>query len=73
MFLFRTKAEPESDYGDDMISCSQIVYNYNTEKPQKVLNEYFIFVFFELGSLNDIVKNKYFQVWSSLDVNVLHL
>ncbi|XP_039939050.1 probable helicase senataxin [Hirundo rustica] len=31
----RTKAEPESDYGDDMISCSQIVYNYNTEKPQK--------------------------------------
>ncbi|XP_068067287.1 probable helicase senataxin isoform X2 [Anomalospiza imberbis] len=31
----RTKVEPESDYGDDMISCSQIVYNYNTEKPQK--------------------------------------
>ncbi|NWY96875.1 SETX helicase, partial [Loxia curvirostra] len=31
----RTKAEPESDYGDDMMSCSQIVYNYNTEKPQK--------------------------------------
>ncbi|XP_072792889.1 probable helicase senataxin isoform X2 [Taeniopygia guttata] len=31
----RTKAEPESDYGDEMISCSQIVYNYNTEKPQK--------------------------------------
>ncbi|NWS36771.1 SETX helicase, partial [Polioptila caerulea] len=31
----RTKPEPESDYGDDMISCSQIVYNYNTEKPQK--------------------------------------
>ncbi|NXO86589.1 SETX helicase, partial [Sitta europaea] len=31
----RTKSEPESDYGDDMISCSQIVYNYNTEKPQK--------------------------------------
>ncbi|NXS38520.1 SETX helicase, partial [Pomatostomus ruficeps] len=31
----RTKTEPESDYGDDMISCSQIVYNYNTEKPQK--------------------------------------
>ncbi|NXB80628.1 SETX helicase, partial [Donacobius atricapilla] len=31
----RTKSEPESDYGDEMISCSQIVYNYNTEKPQK--------------------------------------
>ncbi|NWI38520.1 SETX helicase, partial [Picathartes gymnocephalus] len=31
----RTKSEPESDYGDDMISCSQIVYNFNTEKPQK--------------------------------------
>ncbi|NWV10108.1 SETX helicase, partial [Ptilonorhynchus violaceus] len=31
----RTKTEPESDYGDDMMSCSQIVYNYNTEKPQK--------------------------------------
>ncbi|NWV39043.1 SETX helicase, partial [Grantiella picta] len=31
----RTKSEPESDYGDDMMSCSQIVYNYNTEKPQK--------------------------------------
>ncbi|XP_066419114.1 probable helicase senataxin [Molothrus aeneus] len=33
--FMRTKAEPESDYGDDMMSCSQIVYNYNTEKPQK--------------------------------------
>ncbi|NXX74341.1 SETX helicase, partial [Urocolius indicus] len=31
----RTKSEPESDYDDDMITCSQIVYNYNTEKPQK--------------------------------------
>ncbi|NWV22692.1 SETX helicase, partial [Origma solitaria] len=31
----RTKSEPESDYGDEMISCSQIVYNYNTEKAQK--------------------------------------
>ncbi|NWH81927.1 SETX helicase, partial [Piaya cayana] len=33
----RTKSEPESDYGDndDMISCSQMVYNYNTEKSQK--------------------------------------
>lgn len=62
MFLFRTKSEPESDYGDDMMSCSQIVYNYNTEKPQKVLNQYFIFLFFELVSLNDIVKNKHFQV-----------
>ncbi|XP_063209018.1 probable helicase senataxin isoform X2 [Chroicocephalus ridibundus] len=31
----RTKSEPESDYGDDMVTCSQIVYNYNTEKPQK--------------------------------------
>ncbi|XP_071622724.1 probable helicase senataxin isoform X2 [Heliangelus exortis] len=31
----RTKSEPESDYNDDMITCSQIVYNYNTEKLQK--------------------------------------
>ncbi|NXG74849.1 SETX helicase, partial [Baryphthengus martii] len=31
----RTKLEPESDHDDDMITCSQIVYNYNTEKPQK--------------------------------------
>ncbi|KFQ99325.1 putative helicase senataxin, partial [Opisthocomus hoazin] len=31
----RTKSEPESDYNDDMATCSQIVYNYNTEKPQK--------------------------------------
>ncbi|NXM25845.1 SETX helicase, partial [Oxyruncus cristatus] len=33
--FMRTKSEPESDCGDDMITCSQIVYNYNTEKPQK--------------------------------------
>ncbi|KFQ28211.1 putative helicase senataxin, partial [Merops nubicus] len=31
----RTKSEPESDHDDDMMTCSQIVYNYNTEKPQK--------------------------------------
>ncbi|NWH60648.1 SETX helicase, partial [Geococcyx californianus] len=32
----RTKSEPESDYGDDdMVTCSQMVYNYNTEKTQK--------------------------------------
>uniref|UniRef100_A0A8D0EZ54 Senataxin n=1 Tax=Strix occidentalis caurina TaxID=311401 RepID=A0A8D0EZ54_STROC len=31
----RTKSEPESDYDDDMVTCSQMVYNYNTEKPQK--------------------------------------
>uniref|UniRef100_A0ACB8F085 Uncharacterized protein n=1 Tax=Sphaerodactylus townsendi TaxID=933632 RepID=A0ACB8F085_9SAUR len=31
----RTKTEPFSDYGDDMITSSQIVYNYCTEKPQK--------------------------------------
>ncbi|XP_005146389.2 probable helicase senataxin [Melopsittacus undulatus] len=31
----RTKIEPESDYNDDMVTCSQIVYSYNTEKPQK--------------------------------------
>ncbi|XP_061332801.1 probable helicase senataxin [Pezoporus flaviventris] len=29
------KTEPESDYNDDMVTCSQIVYSYNTEKPQK--------------------------------------
>ncbi|NXA34857.1 SETX helicase, partial [Eudromia elegans] len=31
----RTKCEPQSDCDDEMITCSQIVYNYNTEKPQK--------------------------------------
>ncbi|KAI6076016.1 putative helicase senataxin isoform X1 [Aix galericulata] len=31
----RTKSEPEPDYDDEMVTCSQIVYNYNTEKPQK--------------------------------------
>ncbi|XP_009959633.1 PREDICTED: probable helicase senataxin [Leptosomus discolor] len=31
----RTKSEPESDHSDDIVTCSQIVYNYNTEKPQK--------------------------------------
>ncbi|NWU65062.1 SETX helicase, partial [Pterocles burchelli] len=31
----RTKSEPESDYNDDMVTCSQIVYNYNPERPQK--------------------------------------
>ncbi|XP_062446695.1 probable helicase senataxin isoform X2 [Rhea pennata] len=31
----RTKSEPESDCDDEMVTCSQIVYNYNTEKPQK--------------------------------------
>lgn len=30
----RAKAEPES-YLDDMVSCSQIVYNYNPEKTKK--------------------------------------
>uniref|UniRef100_A0A8C7E6K0 Senataxin n=1 Tax=Naja naja TaxID=35670 RepID=A0A8C7E6K0_NAJNA len=29
-----TKSEPPSDYGDE-ITCSQIVYNYNPERPQK--------------------------------------
>lgn len=48
VFFFRTKTEPESDYDDDMVTCSQIVYSYNTEKPQKVLNQYFISLFFEL-------------------------
>ncbi|XP_066466707.1 probable helicase senataxin isoform X2 [Tiliqua scincoides] len=30
-----TKSEPVSNYGDDMMTCSQIVYDYQTEKPQK--------------------------------------
>lgn len=30
----RTKSEPES-YMDDMVTCSQIVYNYNPEKAKK--------------------------------------
>ncbi|XP_060540569.1 probable helicase senataxin isoform X1 [Pantherophis guttatus] len=31
----RTKSEPPSDYGDGTITCSQIVYNYNPERPHK--------------------------------------
>ncbi|KAJ7308007.1 hypothetical protein JRQ81_008507 [Phrynocephalus forsythii] len=31
----RTKAEPLSDYGDEMITCSQIVYNCHLERPNK--------------------------------------
>ncbi|XP_060107571.1 probable helicase senataxin [Heteronotia binoei] len=31
----RTKTEPFSDYGDEMMTSSQMVYNYHTEKPQK--------------------------------------
>ncbi|XP_013926359.1 PREDICTED: probable helicase senataxin, partial [Thamnophis sirtalis] len=31
----RTKSEPPSDYEDVAITCSQIVYNYNPERPQK--------------------------------------
>ncbi|CAM4646874.1 unnamed protein product [Lepidochelys olivacea] len=31
----RTKSEPESNYEEEMVTCSQIVYNYNTEKPKK--------------------------------------
>ncbi|XP_053137640.1 probable helicase senataxin isoform X2 [Hemicordylus capensis] len=31
----RTKSEPLSDYGDEMSSCSQLVYKYHTDKPKK--------------------------------------
>ncbi|XP_078502302.1 putative helicase senataxin [Lissotriton helveticus] len=31
----RTKIEPDSDYGDDQVTCSQMVYDFNTEKPKK--------------------------------------
>ncbi|KFV64120.1 putative helicase senataxin, partial [Dryobates pubescens] len=31
----RMKSEPEPAEDEEMITCSQIVYNYNTEKPQK--------------------------------------
>ncbi|NXP55202.1 SETX helicase, partial [Heliornis fulica] len=31
----RTKTEPESDSDDGMVTCSQIVYSCNTERPQK--------------------------------------
>ncbi|XP_042334495.1 probable helicase senataxin isoform X2 [Sceloporus undulatus] len=31
----RTKSEPLSDYGDEMVTCSQIVYNYHPERPNK--------------------------------------
>ncbi|KAH0615389.1 hypothetical protein JD844_004574 [Phrynosoma platyrhinos] len=31
----RTKSEPLSDYGDEMITCSQIVYSYHPERPNK--------------------------------------
>uniref|UniRef100_A0A8C3KZW7 Senataxin n=1 Tax=Chrysolophus pictus TaxID=9089 RepID=A0A8C3KZW7_CHRPC len=33
--LIRTKSERKTDYNDEMVTCSQIVYTYNTEKPQK--------------------------------------
>uniref|UniRef100_G1N2Q1 Senataxin n=1 Tax=Meleagris gallopavo TaxID=9103 RepID=G1N2Q1_MELGA len=33
--FIRTKSELKTDYGDEMVTCSQIVYTYNTEKPQK--------------------------------------
>ncbi|XP_075690814.1 putative helicase senataxin [Rhinoderma darwinii] len=29
------KYEPDSDGEDDLVSCSQMVYNFNTEKPKK--------------------------------------
>ncbi|XP_023371898.1 probable helicase senataxin isoform X4 [Otolemur garnettii] len=35
----RTKLEPESHL-DDMVTCSQIVYNYNPEKTKKVAQEW---------------------------------
>nr|XP_060613123.1 probable helicase senataxin [Anolis sagrei ordinatus] len=31
----RTKSEPPSDYGDEMVTCSQIVYNFHPERPSK--------------------------------------
>ncbi|XP_072208756.1 probable helicase senataxin [Excalfactoria chinensis] len=33
--IIRAKSELKTDYDDEMVSCSQIVYTYNTEKPQK--------------------------------------
>ncbi|KAK2499386.1 hypothetical protein MC885_010475, partial [Smutsia gigantea] len=35
----RTKLEPES-FVDDMVTCSQIVYNYNSERTKKVAQEW---------------------------------
>ncbi|ETE65365.1 putative helicase senataxin, partial [Ophiophagus hannah] len=35
-----TKSEPPSDYGD-VITCSQIVYNYSPERPKKTLTDMF--------------------------------
>lgn len=31
----QAKCEPEPDDDDDLVSCSQMVYNFNTEKPKK--------------------------------------
>nr|XP_008123104.1 PREDICTED: LOW QUALITY PROTEIN: probable helicase senataxin [Anolis carolinensis] len=31
----RTKSEPPSDYGDELVTCSQIVYNFHPERPSK--------------------------------------
>ncbi|XP_070614589.1 probable helicase senataxin [Erythrolamprus reginae] len=31
----RAKSEPPSDYDDETITCSQLVYNYNPERPNK--------------------------------------
>ncbi|XP_068012059.1 probable helicase senataxin isoform X2 [Melanerpes formicivorus] len=33
--FMRMKCESEPDEDEEMITCSQIVYNYNTEKPQR--------------------------------------
>uniref|UniRef100_A0A8C2Y7V8 Senataxin n=1 Tax=Coturnix japonica TaxID=93934 RepID=A0A8C2Y7V8_COTJA len=33
--FIRTKSELKTDYDDEMVTCSQIVYTCNTEKPQK--------------------------------------
>ncbi|XP_042686600.1 probable helicase senataxin isoform X2 [Centrocercus urophasianus] len=33
--FIRAKSESKTNYDDEMVTCSQMVYTYNTEKPQK--------------------------------------
>ncbi|NXL62746.1 SETX helicase, partial [Chordeiles acutipennis] len=60
----RTKSEPESDYNDDMVTCSQIVYNYNTEKPQKdtgwkaaICPDYFPNLYEDMQTLANVLQS----------------
>ncbi|XP_067398011.1 probable helicase senataxin [Emydura macquarii macquarii] len=59
----RTKSELESDY-EDMVTCSQIVYNYNTEKPKKdtgwrtaICPDYFPNMYEDMQTLANVLQS----------------